>query len=174
MQQKMALVMHVLLAFLASPSKLACASEVEVVLAHHSEDLSWLGKIPEDVHLHIYSKGPQVEITVPLAATTSLQYLPNVGRESHTYLSHIVQNYERLSNWTVFTQAGQPSFGYKGHRSGGGHLMAGDDFANYLIPHPSGSRFVYTAVVHLPSMNHLLRASYCINDEFLVEQQEAP
>merc|ERR1719248_86361 len=84
----------------------------------------------------------------------TVQQLPNVGRESHTYLHHIVDNYENLANWTVFTQAGEPSFGYKGHRSGGGHLLAGDDFANYLTPHPSGARFVYTSAVHLPSMNH--------------------
>jgi hypothetical protein len=82
-------------------------------------------------------------------------------------LHHIVENYDRLADWTVFTQAGEPSFGYKGHRSGGGHLLAGDDFANYLEPQPSGSRFVYTSAVHLPSMNHLLRASYCIADELL-------
>merc|ERR1711977_283231 len=79
----------------------------------------------------------------------------------------IVKNYDNLARWTVFTQAGEPSFGYRGHRSGGGHLLAGDDFLNYLTPHPSGSRFVYTSVVHLPSMNHLLRAAYCIHDDLL-------
>merc|ERR1711990_793937 len=86
---------------------------------------------------------------------------------SHTYLSHIVNNYENLADRTVFTQAGEPSFGYKGHRSGGGHLMAGDSFLNYLEPDSSGSRFVYTSAVQLPSMNHVLRASYCINDDRL-------
>jgi hypothetical protein len=143
------------------------ASSVDVVLAHYNEDLSWLSKIGEDSHIHVYTKGPQVELNFPSGSQTSLQQLPNVGRESHTYLSHIVKNYERLADWTVFTQAGEPSFGYKGHRSGGGHLLSGDDFANYLRPHPSGSRFVYTSAVHLPSMNHLLRASYCIKDELL-------
>jgi hypothetical protein len=145
------------------------ASQVEVVLAHHSEDLSWLSRIPEfkDVHLRVYTKGPQANLNVPIASRASFHQLPNVGRESHTYLHHIVENYDRLADWTVFTQAGEPSFGYKGHRSGGGHLLAGDDFANYLEPQPSGSRFVYTSAVHLPSMNHLLRASYCIADELL-------
>merc|ERR1712072_1506660 len=114
-----------------------------------------------------YSKGPEVVLKMPLLSGISLQQWPNVGRESHTYLSHIVKNYNNLANWTVFTQAEAPSFGYKGHRSGGGHLMAGDDFMGYLTPQSSGSRFVYTAVVHLPSMNHLLRAAYCIDDEQL-------
>jgi hypothetical protein len=143
---------------------------VEVVVAHHSEDISWLATIPKDVHVRIYTKGPQINLNVPLNAKVSVQMLPNVGRESHTYLNHIVQHYDDLANWTVFTQAGEPSFGYKGHRSGGGHLMAGDDFANYLIPDPSGSRFIYTSVVHLPSINHLLRAAYVIDDELLEGQ----
>jgi len=144
-----------------------CASQVEVVLAHHSEDLSWTSQIPSDVHLHGYTKGPQPQPNMQLAAGSTLEQLPNVGRESHTYLHHIVKNYERLAPWTVFSQAGQPSFGYKGHRSGGGHLMAGDHFSHYLTPDPSGSRFVYTSAVHLPSMNHVLRAAYCIEDELL-------
>ena len=68
---------------------------------------------------------------------------------------------DSLADWTVFSQAGEPSFGYKGHRSGGGHLLAGDTFANYLKPDATGARFVYTSMVHLPTMNHLLRAAYC-------------
>jgi hypothetical protein len=96
-----------------------CASQVEVVLAHHSEDLAWLSQIPKDVHLSIYTKGSRIELSKPLVAKASVKQLLNVGRESHTYLSHIVENYERLADWTVFTQAGEPSFGYRGHRSGG-------------------------------------------------------
>jgi len=143
------------------------ASSVEVVVAHHREDLSWLSRLPEDLRIRIYTKGSQLESNQPPHSGISQQQLPNLGRESHTYISHIVTNYEHLADWTVFTQGGEPSFGYKGHRAGGGHLLAGDDFANYLTPHSSGSRFVYTSAVHLPSMNHVLRAAYCINDELL-------
>jgi hypothetical protein len=140
---------------------------IDVVVAHYDEDLTWLSALSKNLHIHVYTKGPHLKLHLPDGSETSVRQLPNVGRESHTYLSHIVQNYEHLAEWTVFTQAGEPSFGYKGHRSGGGHLLAGDDFANYLKPHPSGSRFVYTSAVHLPSMNHLLRAAYCIKDELL-------
>ena len=28
--------------------------------------------------------------------------LPNVGREQHAYLTHIVRNYDSLADWTVF------------------------------------------------------------------------
>jgi len=154
----------------ASFALLSCgghASKVDVVVAHYDEDLTWLSSLAKDLHIHVYTKGPHLKLNLPESSETSMQQLPNVGRESHTYLSHIVKNFEHLADWTVFTQAGEPSFGYKGHRSGGGHLLAGDAFANYLTPHPSGSRFVYTSAVHLPSMNHVLRAAYCINDELL-------
>merc|ERR1719313_995725 len=155
-------------AILAVLSAAAGASDVEVVVAHYNEDLSWLSAVPRDAFVRIYTKGPQVHSDhYSIAAQTAWQQLPNVGRESHTYLNHIVKNYDSLAPWTVFTQAGAPSFGYKGHRSGGGHLLAGDNFANYLTPHADGARFVYTSVVRLPSMNHLLRAAYCIEDELL-------
>jgi len=144
------------------------ATNVEIVIAHHSENLSWLSELA-GLNVTIYTNGffeeseLREESKLPVT-DLSIQQIPNVGRESHAYLYHIVHNYDHLANWTVFTQAGEPSFGYRGHRSGGGHLLAGDRFENYLTPQPSGSRFVYTSAVHLPSMNHILRAAYCIND----------
>jgi hypothetical protein len=55
--------------------------------------------------------------------------LPNVGRESHTILWHIVTNYDRLANLTVFSQGSAPTHGYgrKGAAAGdrGGHLLSG-------------------------------------------------
>ena len=38
-------------------------------------------------------------------STPGCRPLPNVGRDTHTYLSHIVANYDRLAEWTVFSQA---------------------------------------------------------------------
>ncbi len=60
--------------------------------------------------------------------------LPNVGRETHTYLHHIVSRYDSLADWTVFSQAAEPSFGYKGHGLGGGHLLSGSSFTKYIKP----------------------------------------
>jgi len=141
------------------------ASPVEVVVSHFDENLAWLSKLAagsESPQISIYTKGP-AEGAKEWNPNMEVHRLPNVGRESHTYLNHIVKNYNKLADWTVFTQAGEPSFGYRGHRAGGGHLLAGDTFANYLTPDPSGARFIHTAVVQLPSMNHLLRAAFCIN-----------
>jgi len=139
------------------------ASPVEVVVSHFNEDVNWLADYATKHRIKVYTKGDG-QLHKKVHPEVKVESLPNVGRESHTYLRHIVDNYEKLADWTVFSQAGEPTFGYRGHREGGGHLLAGDSFDQYLVPDQSGSRFVYTAVVALPSMNHLLRAAYCIND----------
>ena len=92
--------------------------------------------------------------------------LPNVGRESQTFLHHIVTNYDQLADWTVFTQANAPSFGYRGHRSGGGHLAAGVRFDDYLQGN-SSSFVVHTSALRVAEDGVLyaaLRRSYVLED----------
>ena len=119
----------------------------------------------------VYGKSENAKAPSSLPDNTKLIMLPNVGRESHSYLHHVVEHYDDLADWTVFSQAGVPSFGYNGHRAGGGHLVAGHSFAEYLTPMPSGTHFVYSAAVQLAQhdnptydMNHILRADYVINN----------
>ena len=109
----------------------------------------------------------------PLSGTVRLD---NVGRESHTYLKHIVSRYESgLADWTVFTQAAEPSFGYKGHRSGGGHLNGGVGFRDYLTPRAEGTSFlVHTAAVTLPDLASSLRMSYVFDDPALHQTSACP
>ncbi|XPS79551.1 hypothetical protein M3J09_011532 [Ascochyta lentis] len=71
----------------------------EFVIAHHNEDLSWLSEVSNDVT--VYWKG--------LPPTGQSQWkethqLTNIGRESHTYLHHIVTHYEILAEVTLFSQ----------------------------------------------------------------------
>ena len=128
-------------------------SPVEVVVARHDEDVAWLAPhASPSVRIEIYDKG-----TLPVGDS---ERLPNVGRESHTYVHHIVSRYETLAEWTVFTQATQPSWGYRGH------LASGIKFEDYLKPDPSGAYFVHTAAIdlnrHAPSHRTLrIRASAC-------------
>jgi hypothetical protein len=72
----------------------------QIVVAHYDEDLSWL-----ESHAHVvtvYHKGPQPLQSPGIFSQTSI--LPNVGRESHTYLHHIVHHYHDLADVTLFTQ----------------------------------------------------------------------
>lgn len=71
---------------------------IEWVVAHYQEDLSWLLQVQSRVHL--YSKGNSDVHIHPKRFTS----LPNVGRESHTYLYHICHHYYSLADITIFCQ----------------------------------------------------------------------
>lgn len=63
--------------------------QFKLVVAKYKEDVSWLGDLP---HV-IYNKDPN-----------GPSPLPNIGREAHTYLHHIVSNYDNLDEYTIFVQ----------------------------------------------------------------------
>lgn len=74
---------------------------IELVVARYTEDLSWLRKRPANLTVTVYDKSPDASADEPSIA------LPNVGREAHTYLHHIVSRYGSLAEWTIFCQ-GKP------------------------------------------------------------------
>lgn len=69
----------------------------DIVVAHFNEDLDWLGDHASNAT--VYYKG-----AAPSGRFRACHKLPNVGRESHTFLHHIVHNYDRLSFMTIFLQ----------------------------------------------------------------------
>lgn len=70
---------------------------VELVVARHSENTNWLRRVPRAVRVTLYDKG----------GGAAANALPNVGREAHTYLHHIVSRFDALADATVFAQ-GRP------------------------------------------------------------------
>ena len=70
----------------------------QIVVARYNEDISWL--LPFKEITIIYNKGDNHNL---LNNFTTIQ-LDNVGRESHTYLYHIINNYEHLADKTIFFQ----------------------------------------------------------------------
>ena len=73
--------------------------KTEIVIARYNENLDWLKKIKKskDLKITVYNKGPD-DINVPFIK------LPNIGRESHTFLYHIINNYDNLADQTIFCQ----------------------------------------------------------------------
>jgi len=129
---------------LALVGPVQAAPTVDVVVAHYNEDLSWIEAYGgPGVNFRVYSKGE---------APAGAEVLSNVGRESHTYLTHIVKNFDRLADRTVFTQGAAPGWGYKGGNSGSGHLTDHISFEHYLRPFPTGedSFFAFSAAVSMP------------------------
>ena len=71
------------------------------MIAHYNEKLDWLAPVAS--HAHVYHKGKDLQAP-PSLKLFAWEKLPKVGRESHTYLYHIVNNYEKLFEVTVFLQ----------------------------------------------------------------------
>jgi len=68
----------------------------DLVIARYKEDISWIddNNLTDKFNVIVYNKFHNEPITLPNAA----------GRESHTYLWHIVSNYDTLADRTVFCQ----------------------------------------------------------------------
>ena len=66
-----------------------------IVVARYNEDIKWLDEF-NNFNVHLYNKGDD-----NLENSTKL---PNIGREAHTYLTHIVENYDNLDDVIIFTQ----------------------------------------------------------------------
>jgi hypothetical protein len=72
---------------------------IDVVVARYREDISWLSDpVFKRYNVCVYNKYEQSGLV-----------LPNVGRESHTYVHHIVQNFDKLADVTAFVQ-GDPFY----------------------------------------------------------------
>lgn len=71
------------------------------VIAHYNEDLKWLNEKNIAHQCHVYHKGNQTMVNTNV---WRWELLPNVGRETHTYLHYIIQHYESLPDIVVFLQ----------------------------------------------------------------------
>jgi Protein of unknown function (DUF3431) len=70
--------------------------KVKIVVARYKEDVSWTNSMSPCI---IYNKSDSTpESTHPVIS------LPNVGREGHTYLHHIITHYDHLDDYTIFLQ----------------------------------------------------------------------
>jgi hypothetical protein len=72
------------------------SARIHMVLARYNEDISFL-KTYYFSSTTIYNKGP--------SRIDNAKSLPNVGKCDHTYLNHIINNYDRLDDVTVFLPA---------------------------------------------------------------------
>lgn len=80
-----------------------------IVIAHYNENLQWIKYLVSEyrkqdfltINVYIYSKGKKCK---HIGSVHNIRHfkLKNVGRESHTYLYHMIQNYEKLDDITLF------------------------------------------------------------------------
>lgn len=80
-----------------------------LVVSHYNEDLDWIRLLNQsniDSYL-IYNKNHNKNLDTYLdylVEDGQNIYLANVGREAHTYLTHIVKNYNKLYDFEIFCQ----------------------------------------------------------------------
>ena len=70
-----------------------------LIISRYDEDISWLSSY-ETFNLYIYNKGSRIKNY----EFKNIINLKNVGRESHTWLYHIVNNYNKLDDINIFLQ----------------------------------------------------------------------
>lgn len=68
---------------------------MDLIISRYKEDISWITKLPNFINPIVYNK---------FDTNNDGFSLPNVGREGHTYLHHIIKNYENLSEINIFCQ----------------------------------------------------------------------
>lgn len=133
-------------------SGLLTRRNVEVIISRHNEDISW-----SDMYASIrtvYEKSDEPNV-LKVGTPGNVVRLANLGRESHTYLAHIVNNYDTLAELTVFSQGSAPGHGYDGHRKGGGHVLANSTFHDFVLNEKG--HFIFTGAIWLRTLAHLLR-----------------
>jgi hypothetical protein len=77
------------------------SNHIQIIVSRYNEDLSWINEEPFNKFKYIvYNKG--VNDVFEKTNVNTIINLPNVGRCDHTYLYHIVNNFDNLARVNVF------------------------------------------------------------------------
>ena len=68
---------------------------MDVIVSRYEKNVNWTNQFKSS-RVFIYNKGDN--------NNNNYIKLPNIGRESHTYLTHIINNYDDMSNYLCFLQ----------------------------------------------------------------------
>jgi len=79
---------------------------ITVVISRFAENINWIYDYPFNLcKIICYNKGKPFDDNFKIPNNCKIITLNNVGRESHTYLTYIIDNYNNLSKVTVFLPA---------------------------------------------------------------------
>lgn len=76
----------------------------KIVIARYKEDLDWIVDIPSEFQVVIYNKGNAISDGDILSRASEIVARKNTGRESETYLHHMLNHTGDDDAFTVFTQ----------------------------------------------------------------------
>jgi hypothetical protein len=82
-------------------SNLNTSLDINIVVSRYNENLNWINNKPFDNYfITCYNKG--INNDFKINSPHKIVKLDNVGKCDHTYLYHIVHNYENLSEYIIF------------------------------------------------------------------------
>lgn len=76
---------------------------IDLVIARYQENIEWADQM-DSYNVVLYNKSGESVGERGIAGQYQEIFLPNVGREAHTYLYHLIHKYEDLAEITVFMQ----------------------------------------------------------------------
>ena len=93
--------------------------KTSIIISRYKENIDWIKKLNPNFQIIIYNKGDHITAQ----RNWEIINLPNVGRESHTWLYHIYNNFFVLNSYNIFLQGRIDDLG----------CMAYQDLSKYLI-----------------------------------------
>lgn len=119
---------------------------IDLIVAKYKEDTSWCQKFGENCKILIYDKGnPSTALSLPNIPRFprnefrgSFHAKTPTGRESHTYLYHILKNYPHFADFNFFCQGRVED-----------HIPLFEDIFNYLITVESRPCFLHLGKAEL-------------------------
>ena len=94
-----------------------------LIISRYNEDLEWLKKY-NDFKITVYNKGYKLQ-DKPFYQVINLE---NKGRESHTWLYHIVKNYNNLDEINIFLQGKIDDLNCMAYKNPNDYLMRIDKY----------------------------------------------
>lgn len=74
---------------------------IEIIVSRYNEDLHWITEEPFNEFTYtVYNKG--INTDFEKTNVNKIITLPNIGRCDHTFLYHIITNYDNLKKITIF------------------------------------------------------------------------
>ncbi len=121
------------------------APRIALVIARYREDLDWMREYADlpFQRIFLYNKGPATEAPTcpPLKGECIVRQLENVGMCDHTYMYHIIENYDDLADITIF----MPASGDLPNKKARSDFVIKKTFAE---GHPVMTGFVHPNPVH--------------------------
>ncbi len=76
----------------------------DLVIARYNEPLEWIVLVPQGFRIHVYNKGAPINSGPVRARVERITDCRNEGRESETYLTHLIEHGAGAGEFTVFCQ----------------------------------------------------------------------